>query len=366
MIPELIYCAGNLSPYADIAVNEYGFIRGAQLPSSTNGNVEFADQNFHKPDREKYMRALAQHKPRIATVQDLERPEQLESVLCQAYEASCYVSEAVIIIPKYEGAIAQLPRFINGVPVRLGYSVKSSHGQTNVPIAEFSGWDIHELGGEPLEQKQIYDKMQAVGARVLSCDGNSIQKMAQNNQVLQIYPMHKRANYTYPQLKDLGFGDVTQDATYLAFRISCVNWLAIWQNCPASLRFARVDDIDLIDQLARKYNQELSYIPKVSLCESMQKRELVCAWIGSKLVGFVRFHARKDGRQTVYEIAVHPDYHGYNIGKGLLACVPKPIQLKVTVDNERAIGFYLSQGFSEISREQGRKRELLVLRKERA
>ncbi len=148
--PELIYCANGNKRFAQIAINA-GFSYGAQLPGTVYHSVEFADQNWKAPDRDGYMTALKLHKPRIATVLDLEREEQFDTVLDWAHEAAEHV-ETVIIIPKVFSIIPYLPTRVGGANVRLGYSVPTRFGGTDVPAWEFAGWPVHLLGGSPHKQ----------------------------------------------------------------------------------------------------------------------------------------------------------------------------------------------------------------------
>lgn len=145
MTPTLIYCAAGNKRFAETAIR-YGFRYGAQLPGTTYFPVHFTDQNWRKPDRTRYIRALAEKRPALATVLDWEREEQLPEVLAWAQEAAQYASEAVIIIPKVIGGIEKLPREIGGKPVRLGYSVPTKFGATSVPQWEFRGWPVHLPG----------------------------------------------------------------------------------------------------------------------------------------------------------------------------------------------------------------------------
>ena len=76
---ELIYCAAGNRRFAEIATS-HGFRYGAQLPGTVYTDVAplyFADQDWKEPNRDKYMSALAQHRPHMATVLDWEREEQL-------------------------------------------------------------------------------------------------------------------------------------------------------------------------------------------------------------------------------------------------------------------------------------------------
>lgn len=106
---EIIYCDTADRRSATLAV-ETGFLYGAQLPAR---NVyyapHFADQNWKKPDREKYVAAVAQYRPQIATVLDWEQEEQLPDVLEWAEAIAPYV-QRICLIPKVNGGIARLPR----------------------------------------------------------------------------------------------------------------------------------------------------------------------------------------------------------------------------------------------------------------
>lgn len=357
MIPELIYCAGGNKRFADIAIR-YGFTYGAQMPSTVYHAPEFIDQNWKNPRRREYMLALKKHQPRLCTVLDLERPDQYETVIGWMIEAYWYTKknlEAMIVIPKFSGAIECLlnEERIKHIPLRFGYSVPTKYGGTTVPLVEFANHPVHALGGSPQEQIRLAKIM-----NVQSVDGNYIQKIALWNQYLNGDTLRfQRIEHT---LKPF-----TVDANYCAFEISCIVLKNAWNGHALNFRSATESDIGEIKQIADQQKKELGFVNKGMLLKSIAGCDVVVATISHKITGFVHYYSRKDGRQTIYEIAVHPDYRGMNIGKGLLACVPKPIQLKVTTDNERAIGFYLSQGFIEIAQEQGRKRPLLVLRKER-
>jgi hypothetical protein len=229
--PELIYCADGNSRFAQIAIDA-SFTYGAQLPNTVYFPVEFADQNWKAPDRARYMAALAEHKPRMATVLDLERPEQLSEVLAWAEEAATHVLEAVLIVPKYSGAIANLPRRIGGKEVRLAYSVPTKFGGTDVPTWEFASWPIHLLGGSP--HRQIYLARQAM-LNVVSVDGNMATLMA--TRYCQFWaPGNARyaSNRWWPTMREAnngnlwGDGSSSADAPYEAFRRSCENIKEAW------------------------------------------------------------------------------------------------------------------------------------------
>ena len=225
--PELIYCANGNGRFAEIAIN-CGYTYGAQLPGTVYFTPEFADQDWKTPDRDKYMAALAEHRPRIATVLDLERHDQLSEVLAWAEDAAQYAN-TIIIIPKACGAIAKLPRCVGGSDIRLGYSVPTKHGGTTVFAGEFVGWPVHLLGGNPGQQMKLYHYF-----NVVSADGNMMNKMAA--QYCAFWQPGKRpfAN-SWPSLKQAdgqawGDGSETADAPYEAFERSCKNIMSAWRN----------------------------------------------------------------------------------------------------------------------------------------
>jgi len=207
---QLIYCANGNARFAQIAIDA-GYLYGAQLPGTIYHPIWFADQNWKKSARGRYMAALAQHKPHMATVLDLERPDQLSEVLSWAEDAAAIV-DTVLIIPKYSGAIDQLPRGIGGKMVRLGYSVPTRYGGTEVPLWEFGGWPVHLLGGNPQNQMALRAYLD-----VHSADGNAAQRAAREwCTAWENGRWTKEKNYCI-------------DAMYVAFERSCRNIMAAWR-----------------------------------------------------------------------------------------------------------------------------------------
>lgn len=344
-MPELIYCADGNRRFADIAMS-HGYSYGSRLPATVYHPPVFADQEFKKPNRAAYMAALAEHKPRIATVLDLERPEQYDEVIDWANEAAPYV-ETVVIIPKYDGAISQLPREVQGRPVRLGFSVPTSYGGTKVDTSEFSGWPVHLLGGHPAEQIRLASHM-----AVVSADTNYHHKIAFKGEVF----LNRWRRYRIP-LSQMGILD-KEDAAYLAFRISCVNTRAAWNHCPAWIRPGLAEQVGSVKRIANQYKAELGFVNSAALMESIERGGLWVACVGQTVVGFVNFRTRRDGISAVYEIAVDRAWHGKGVGTALLETVPAPRRLKCTVDNP-ANGFY-ARSMEMVGQEPGRKRQLNV------
>lgn len=212
---ELIYCGAGGKRFSYIA-HASGFLLGARLPTRVSGRLYFADQDWKKPDRDRYMTGLEKHKPHVATVLDLEREEQLDEVLSWAEDAAAHVS-VVCIIPKTSGVIDRLPRSIGGAAVRLAYSVPTKYGGTQVPLWEFSDWPVHLLGGSPAAQMNLFPYL-----NVVSADGNSWQRIAVQN-----------CSYWTPGKKPGRNGwhhivPKAKDAPYEAMRLSSRNILQAW------------------------------------------------------------------------------------------------------------------------------------------
>lgn len=213
---DLYYCANGNRRFAEIAIN-HGFLYGAQMPGTVYFPPHFCDQDWKKPNRKIYMAKLAEHRPYLASVLDLEQPAQLGEVLGWAEDAAQWVN-VVMIIPKFFGAIELLPRTIAGKPIRLGYSVPTRFGGTEVPTWEFAGWPVHLLGGQPHKQAELSHYL-----NVVSADGNYAKKMAiEYGQFWAPGNARYAANRYWPKLSEAG-DHCDEDMPYVAFERSCKN-----------------------------------------------------------------------------------------------------------------------------------------------
>jgi len=212
---ELIYSGANNKLFSDIAL-KYNFKLGARLPTTVYyDDLYFADQNWHQPNKFKYIKSIKKHNPYKATVKDIETKNDLCTALDWSRAIAKYVHE-IIIIPKVTGIIKHLPRQINNTQVILGYSIPSSYGSTNVPIWEFKGWDIHLLGGGPGKQIELFMYLDNIG-NVISLDINSISKAAM-----------------FGSWWDNGWHnnntDKDKDFIYRLFEKSCIGIMKAWEN----------------------------------------------------------------------------------------------------------------------------------------
>lgn len=223
---QLFYCAAGNPRFAQIAI-DVGWYYGAQTVNKVGFKPLFADQNPNKPpNREDYIASLAAHKPYMATVLDWGRSSQFDEVMAWANEAAQHVS-VVVIIPKVEGEVWRVPESIAGKPVRLGYSVPTSHGKTDVPLHEFGRRPVHLLGGSPNKQLELASVL-----NVVSADGNYAQKLALTAQFwTPRLGVNGRVKH-WPYLEEID-GYRHDDAPYEAFRRSCANIRAAWQGLEA-------------------------------------------------------------------------------------------------------------------------------------
>lgn len=238
MAIEIIYCAGGNPTFYKLA-DAAGYLYGAQLPDTIYGPLHFADQDWKNPNRAKYMAELSEHQPNLASVLDWEQPEQLDEVLGWAEDAARFVKE-VMIIPKVIGGIALLEKVIGPTrkignrPIRLGYSVPTPFGGTEVPSWEFGTWPVHLLGGSPQEQFRKYYYFNTV-----SVDGNMISKMATGSTRSGIVSVWQSSRRKYKKghfvpldeyrWTEFRLPAVTEDAPDVAFGYSCENVMAMWK-----------------------------------------------------------------------------------------------------------------------------------------
>jgi hypothetical protein len=169
---NLIYCSARDKDFAQIAIDN-GWLYGAQLPNAVHFPPVFTDQDWKRPDRERYVAAVALHRPRWATVLDFEHVGQYGDVIGWAEDVAPFVSDAVIVIPKAFRTIDSIPHVIGGKRVVLGYSVPTKFGGTSVPYHEFGRRPVHLLGGSPKAQFNV-----ARFLNVVSVDGSWARKIA--------------------------------------------------------------------------------------------------------------------------------------------------------------------------------------------
>jgi hypothetical protein len=77
--------------------------------------------------------------------------------------------------------------------------------------------------------------------------------------------------------------------------------------------------------------------------------------VGIGASGFLRYHRRRDGWHTVYEVVSEAP----GMGRALLEAVPRPVRLKCP-EGQPANGFYRHLGGAPVRVDPGRRRRLVV------
>ncbi len=114
------------------------------------------------------------------------------------------------------------------------------------------------------------------------------------------------------------------------------------------LRGAQEKDIPAIKRIADANKRFLGFTKNPALKESAARSELHVALIGREVAGFIRWHKRRDGWITIYEICVSESRRNQGIGKKLMEVVGQgPARVKCHSDNP-ALLFYDRLGFKKV------------------
>jgi hypothetical protein len=218
---ELYFCAGDNRRFAEIAI-EAGLLYGARLPTRVHFPIQFADQDWSQPDKDGYIKALKQYKPRVATILDWERPEQRREVFEWA-ETVASIVDVLILIPKWFGAAREIPSTIGGKEIRIGIPCGPYQSAAALPL-EIAGRPVHVLGGQPHRQMDLAGYL-----NVVSVDCSVTAYMARLKCAFW-------QNRRWIQLKAIGLGNLGKGALYEAFSRSCANVIAGWQSFESSLQ----------------------------------------------------------------------------------------------------------------------------------
>jgi GNAT superfamily N-acetyltransferase len=79
--------------------------------------------------------------------------------------------------------------------------------------------------------------------------------------------------------------------------------------------------IDAVKALADRHRDELGFHTRQAFIDSARRGELLVATEADAVVGFVRFHKRRDGVATLYEIVTAPGRRRRGVARQLVAAV---------------------------------------------
>ena len=115
--------------------------------------------------------------------------------------------------------------------------------------------------------------------------------------------------------------------------------------CQLLICEAREGDIPAIKKIFRANKRYLGFTTWPILSSSIAKSELHVAVFCEHIVGFIRWHRRRDGWSTVYELCVDEPYRGRGVGRMLMQVIGTgPAKLKCHTANP-ALKFYDLLGF---------------------
>lgn len=167
MRPEHIICH---SKYVlDIAMT-FGWKAGARYTNLRDvrhlNSVFFIDIDWKNYDLDRHMKAVQAKVPNLTVARDIVDANDLDTIVREAEALSRYC-EKVIVVPK-DPLLIHEERL--GVPYmfRLGYSVPTRYGGTEIPTSFYKG-SVHLLGGRPDVQRALASEMQ-----IDSVDGNRL------------------------------------------------------------------------------------------------------------------------------------------------------------------------------------------------
>jgi len=159
----------DLTEYAE----QHGWLRGCRLDAIQNYEQEgispqFIDVHWENPDRDMLLTKAMQHNPEyiIAGDYDGENYEIINDFADQLRQ----FAENVIIVPHKPGEVKRVPEW-----AVVGYSTPTDYAGTEAPVWEYTGRDVHILGGTMNQIKFVIDYLRD---EIVSLDTNSMHRDA--------------------------------------------------------------------------------------------------------------------------------------------------------------------------------------------
>lgn len=144
--------------------HRYGWHPGARYTNLRDvrrfDRVGFLDIDWKRYDFDRHIAAAKAVRPMVTVARDVERIDDLALVLEQA-QALREFADQVIVVPKDESMAENLHELIPP-EFKLGYSVPTRYGGTNVPVTSFDR-PVHLLGGRPDVQARLVGSLEVFG-----------------------------------------------------------------------------------------------------------------------------------------------------------------------------------------------------------
>lgn len=151
----------------------YGWLRGSRLDyidrhESRGHSVEFVDMHWEDPRPDELLAATMRHRPSYVVAGDYDGDN-----ICQINERARRLrryADHVIVVPHEPGEVVHVPSWAT-----VGYSTPTKYAGTDAPVWEYSGRDVHILGGTIEQINEIYAHLRN---SVVSIDTNTFHRSA--------------------------------------------------------------------------------------------------------------------------------------------------------------------------------------------
>lgn len=143
-----------------LIAKRYGWLPAARYTNLRDvrniDRIGFLDIDWKNYNFTRHLKVTKEWRPFMTVAKDVERRNDINRTLDQAWELSLYC-EHVVIIPKDMGLVDELDSVIPD-DFLLGYSVPTRYGGTRIPAVAFKR-PVHLLGGRPDVQRKLADIM---------------------------------------------------------------------------------------------------------------------------------------------------------------------------------------------------------------
>jgi len=140
--------------------------------------INFVDNNFKNPDVDRLLSVTERVEPDFTVLPDLYDSDDFDDLLDIGAEVEG-LGTTPVFVPKDVIDWRDVPD-----EWRIGYSVPSGYGETDIPIEEFVRMDVHLLGGSPQRQIEIADRAVENHVNIVSVDGNALSKGAKYGKIV--------------------------------------------------------------------------------------------------------------------------------------------------------------------------------------
>lgn len=151
----------------------YGWLRGSRLDDvrryeKLDVSLDFIDLHWEEPDFDGLLAATMRHRPKYVVAGDYDG-ENYETINKRADQLRPY-AENVIVVPHEPGEVGRVPEWCV-----VGYSTPSGYAGTDAPVWEYYGRDVHILGGNVTQMRELYGYLKD---EIVSFDCNSFHRSA--------------------------------------------------------------------------------------------------------------------------------------------------------------------------------------------